>query len=64
MTMNETETKVTHKIDFMPNWKKHDQCFEEEQIEVIDSVHGKRIIKNGKPVIKAWPPDNPTAQIA
>jgi hypothetical protein len=45
-----TETvtkKVTPKIDFMPNWDKQEQCFEEEQVEVVDSVHGKRIVKNG-----------------
>jgi hypothetical protein len=52
------------KIDFMPNWEKQEQCFEEEQIEVVDSLHNKRIMKNGKPVIKAYPHDKPIAQIS
>jgi len=61
----ETETKkVTPKIDFMPYWKKQDQCFEEEKIEVVDSMHGRKIMKNGKPVIKPWPHDKPIAQIS
>jgi hypothetical protein len=37
----ETETqtkKVNPKIDFMPNWKKQDQCFEEEQTEIVDNL--------------------------
>ena len=62
-----TETvtkKLKPKIDFMPNWDKQEQCFEEEQTEVIDKLYNKRIMKNGKPVIKAWPHDKPTAQIA
>ena len=62
-----TETvtkKLNPKIDFMPNWEKQEQCFEEEQTEVIDKLYNKTIMKNGKPVIKAWPHDKPTAQIA
>ena len=31
--------------------------------EVVDSVHGKRIMKNGKPLVKPWPHDKPIAQI-
>jgi hypothetical protein len=53
---------MTHQ-DFMPHWKKQDQCFEEEQIEIVDLLHGKKITKNGKPVIKAWPHDKPIDQI-
>jgi hypothetical protein len=49
--------------EFMPHWKKQDQCFEDEKVEMIDSLHGHKIMKNGKPVIKAWPHDKPTAQI-
>jgi hypothetical protein len=48
----------------MPHWKKQDQCFEDEQVEMIDLLHGHKIMKNGKPVIKAWPHDKPTAQIS
>ena len=29
----------------------------------MDSVHGKRIMKNGKPLVKPWPHDKPIAQI-
>ena len=40
----------------MPYFKKQDQCFEDEQTEVIDSLHNKRILgKDGKPLMKAWP---------
>jgi hypothetical protein len=49
---------------FMPHWKKQDRCFEDEQVEMIDSLHGHKIMKNGKPVIKPWPHDKPTAQIS
>jgi hypothetical protein len=39
----ETETKkVNPKIDFMPYWKKQDQCFEQEQIELVDRTHGNK----------------------
>ena len=49
----------------MPHWEKQDQCFEEERIEVIDSVHKKRLLnKDGKPLVKPWPHDKPVAQIA
>jgi small nuclear ribonucleoprotein (snRNP)-like protein len=48
--------------EFMPHWKKQDQCFEDEQIEVTDR-EGRRVTQKGKPVIKAWPHDKPTAQI-
>lgn len=54
--------KMTYE-EFMPHWKKQDQCFENEQVEMIDSLHGHKIMKNGKPVIKPWPHDKPTAQI-
>ena len=61
----ETVTKkVNPKIDFMPNWKKQDQCFDEEQTEIVDTIYGKKITKNGKPVIKPWPHDKPIAQIS
>ena len=62
-----TETitkKVNSKIDFMPHWKKQDKCFDEEEIEMADTRTGRRIMKNGKPVIKTWPHDKPTAQIS
>ena len=39
--------------DFMPNWKKAEQCYEEEKIEVVDSFNRKRVMnKDGKPLIK------------
>ena len=51
--------------ELMPNFKKQDQIFEDEQIEVIDSVHKKRLLnKDGKPLMKAWPHDKPVAQIS
>jgi hypothetical protein len=53
--------KMTYE-EFMPHWKKQDQCFEDEQIEVTDR-EGRRVTQKGKPVIKAWPHDKPTAQI-
>jgi hypothetical protein len=53
---------MTYK-EFMPHWKKQDKCFEDEQVEMIDSLHGHKIMKNGKPVIKAWPHDKSTEQI-
>ena len=28
--------------ELMPHWKKADQCFEDEQTEVIDSLHHKK----------------------
>jgi hypothetical protein len=62
--MATTETKLNPKIDFMPHWKRQDQCFEEEQTEIVDSVYGKKIMKNGKPVVKPWPHDKPIAQIS
>ena len=49
--------------ELMPHWKKADQCFEDEQTEVIDSLHHKRILKDGKPLVKAWPHDKPMSQI-
>jgi hypothetical protein len=49
----------------MPHWKKQEQCFEDEKIEVIDSVHKKRRVnKDGSPVIKPWPHDKPVSQLA
>jgi hypothetical protein len=50
-------------VVFMPHWKKQDQCFEEEHVEVTD-YNGRRVTKNSKPVIKAWPHDKPIAQIS
>ena len=48
----------------MPHWDKQEQCFEEEKIEVIDSVHKKRLLnKDGSPLMKCWPHDKPIAQI-
>ena len=55
--------KVNPKIEFIPHWKKQEQCFEEEQIEVTD-YEGRRVKKNGKPVMKVWPHDKQTAQSA
>ena len=57
--------------EFMPHWKKQDQCFEDEQTEVIvngyDNYgvlhHKKQLDKNGKPLKKPWPHDKPVAQI-
>lgn len=40
--------------DFMPHWKKEDQCFEEEKIEVTD--------RNGKKTTKAYPHDKSIPQ--
>ena len=51
-----TETETT-KIDFIPHWKKQDQCFIEEKIEMVDNRSGHKIMKNGKPVVKEWPHD-------
>lgn len=51
-------------IKSMPHRKKQDQCFEEEQVEMVDPLLGRKLMKNGKPVIKAWPHDKPTAQIS
>ena len=49
----------------MPHWKKQDQCFEDEQNQVIDSLYKKRLLtKDGKPLMKAWSHDKPIAQIA
>ena len=49
----------------MPYWKKQDQCFDEEQIEVIDSYHKRRLIdKDGKPIMKSYPHDKPISQIS
>ena len=56
---------------FMPHWKKQDQCFEDEQIEVIingyDNFgalrHKRQLDKDGKPLMKAYPHDKPVSQI-
>ena len=56
----------------MPHWKKQDQCFEDEQTEVIvngyDNFgvlrHKRQLDKDGKPLMKAYPHDKPVAQIA
>ena len=47
----------------MPHWPKEDKCFEDEQVQVVDSAFGKKIIKNGKPVLKAWPHDKSMRQV-
>ena len=33
---------TTPKIDFQPNWKKEEQCFEEEKVEVNFKKAAKR----------------------
>jgi hypothetical protein len=38
------EMALTH---FMPYWPKEDKCFEDEQVEVVDSAFGKKLMKNG-----------------
>jgi hypothetical protein len=48
----------------MAHWKAQDQCFEEEQIQLVDKLHGNKIMKNGKPVVKPWPHDKPTAEMS
>lgn len=48
----------------MPHSEKQDKCFEDEQIEMVDTLHGRKIMKDGKPVIKAWPHDKPTGQVS
>jgi hypothetical protein len=61
----ETQTKkVNPKIDFMPYWKKQDQCFIEEKIEMVDNRSGHKIMKNGEPVVKERPHDKPIAQVS
>ena len=58
-------------FEFMPHWKKQDQCFEDEQTEVIVNgydnygvLHHKRQLdKDGKPLMKAYPHDKPVSQI-
>ena len=47
----------------MPHWPKEDKCFEDEQVELVDKLHGKKLTKNGKPVVKAWPHDKSMRQI-
>ena len=49
----------------MPHWKKQDQCFEEEQIEAIDTYHKRRLVdKDDKPIMKSYPHDKPISQIS
>ena len=51
--------------DFFPHLKKQDQCFEDEQTEVIDSLHKRKILgKDGKPLLKAFPHDKSVAQLS
>lgn len=51
--------------DFFPHIKKQEKCFEDEQIEVIDSYHKKRLLnKDGSPVVKPWPHDKAVSIIA
>ena len=55
----------------MPHWKKQDQCFEDEQIEVIINGYDnfgilrpkRHLDKDGKPLMKAYPHDKPVSQI-
>ena len=50
--------------ELMPNFKKQDKCWEDEQIEVVDSFHKKPIIKkDGTQLIAAFPHDKPVNQI-
>ena len=49
----------------MPHWKKADKCFEDEQTEVIDTFHKRKILdKDGKPLMKSYPHDKPVAQLS
>lgn len=41
--------------DFVPHWKKQDQCFEDEKVELK--------VSNGKKITKPWPQDKPVALI-
>ena len=52
--------------ELMPNWKKSEQCWLDEQIEVVDSFHKKPILNKttGKPLIAAYPHDKPVAQLS
>ena len=51
--------------ELMPNFKKQDKCWEDEQIEVVDSFHKNPIIKkDGKQLVAAFPHDKPVNQIA
>ena len=52
--------------DLMPNWKKSEQCWLDEQIEVVDSFHKKPVLNKttGKPLIAAYPHDKPVAQLS
>jgi hypothetical protein len=47
--------------EFMRHWKKQDQFYEDEQVEMVDTLHGRKLLKNGNPVVKAWPHDKSTA---
>ena len=48
----------------MPNWKKSEQCWLDEKIDVVDSFHKKPIIKkDGTQLIAAYPHDKPVAQL-
>ena len=51
--------------ELMPNFKKQDKCWEDEQIEVVDAFHRKPIIKKeGTQLIAAFPHDKPVAQLS
>ena len=41
--------------DFMPFWKKEEECYEEAKIEDKDSITGKKVSTN-------WPRDKPIEQ--
>ena len=41
--------------EFMPHWKKHDQCFEEEQIEVIVSSADAQALTLSSTKLRSFP---------
>jgi hypothetical protein len=50
--------------EFMPHWKKYEQCFEQEKVGMKD-IHGrKKLDRDGKPEIAPWPHDKPIAMIS
>ena len=49
--------------EFMPYWKRQEECFEQEKVGAKD-IHGrKKLDKDGKPEIIPWPHDKPVVQI-
>jgi hypothetical protein len=49
------EMNMTYE-DFVPHWKKQNQCFEDEKVELK--------VSNGKKVTKPWSQDNPVVPIS